>query len=208
MNYFINSVKSNINEEFSTKLVFPELNQQFDQFLKNGSDIIYNPNSKPIKYQKQFPPTFINSNNIFKLIFNNNFSETSFVYKFKGLTDISDLSVQYLIYSKPIGYYNIYISDNEGVNIFNINENHLIILDQIFIKKSKNVKQDYLKFALDDNKSYLLQAYLYYLNGEYDKMFSSFKNIDFIFNDVFEETLFTYVSNKILTYILYEKAQK
>lgn len=184
-----------------TKLLFPELNNAFYHYLKNSNDLIYNPHDFGLPYPRLMPKTYIRSNNIFRLLLEDIYTDNDYTYTFKPVSNIVDFNLQRIIYSKPSYYYKIYISDKMGDNIFNFNENHLMILDLILQSKKGNNDNININFIINDNKSKILTSYLYFLKNNLDKMINIYETIDNKFNDIFEEIIYIFLGNKILTSI-------
>lgn len=187
----------------STKLLFPELNNAFYHYLKNSNDLIYNPHDFGLQYPRLMPFTYIRANNIFKLLLEDIYTETDYIYTFKPIDKIVDLNLQRIIYSKPSYYYKIYISDKMGQNIFNFNNNHIELFNLILqIKHGINMDVN-LDFIINDNKSKILITYIYFMKNNLHKMIDIYESIDTKFNDIFEEIMYIFLGNKILTNILF-----
>jgi len=149
------------------------------------------------------PFTYIRANNIFKLLLEDIYTETDYIYTFKPIDKIVDLNLQRIIYSKPSYYYKIYISDKMGQNIFNFNNNHIELFNLILqIKHGINMDVN-LDFIINDNKSKILITYIYFMKNNLHKMIDIYESIDTKFNDIFEEIMYIFLGNKILTNILF-----
>jgi hypothetical protein len=183
-----------------TKFLFPELNNSFYHYLKNSNDLIYNPHDFGLKYPKLMTSIYIRSNNIFKLLLEDTYTSNDYIHTFMPVDRIIDFNLERIIYSKPQHYYRLYVSDKMGDNIFNFNDNHLLMLDLILQSKKGNSNID-LNFVINDNKSKILSVYLYFLKNDIKKMINIYGQIDKKFNDIFEEILYIFLGNKILTNI-------